>query len=771
VSDWTMPDWLRRLLRPREGWLAYFLLLVMLLSLAWSVQRAGWLKHEDFLVPLAVYGSLLGAVLALLPVSVAATIPISAVAGTGVMLLTIGGEYFPNLSIIERLLGLRIEAISWTRTVVHLGYPAELSPYAIGLAVLMWVTAFIAAYTLYRHHRVLDAILLVGAALIANMSATYLDLFGYLVLFVLAALLLWLRASLLAREEGWRRRRVNENTEVPASIMRTGVVFIALSIIMAWTLASVAVAAPLTDAWRNLDGIWGSVRGRLDQVFGGIQNPNARLTSTTFGSSFGISREWFSKDDPVMTISGDHAPYMQAVTYDIYTGHGWSSSDGTQRNVGVKSPVFPDGSPEQPDTTDGFAVQQLTVAMEQPVGRNLFTPGYPLVISAPVTVTEPDGKPFLGSLHSQNSISSGEGYNITAVISNVTAAQLRGASTQYPADVRKLYMSTDGITDRTHDLAVRIAVNAKANTPYDKAMALAEYLRTDPLFTYATKVDSPPSERDVVDYFLFDPNGKKGFCQYYATAMAVMARSLGLPARVAAGFAPGQALNKNLFLYRESNAHVWAEIFFPGYGWQTFEATKSIAPVLRAAGGNAPVPPPTTESAKNSRADFQNRVDTALAFPQSSVRPIPGGAIGDTDATAGQNGAQGGNLLLILAILLVAGGVITWRLRRSGRRLRFLAPGDRQWAMLLLAADRAGVSQRPSETDYEYAGWLEEQIPARRPEIQTIAEAKVYGSYSGRGMTGEAVDRMQMALKRLRLPFVWLAIRRHARSLLRRSAS
>ena len=60
----------------------------------------------------------------------------------------------------------------------------------------MWVTAFIAAYTLYRHHRVLDAILLVGALLIANMSATLTDLFPYLVLFMLAALLLWLRAAL-----------------------------------------------------------------------------------------------------------------------------------------------------------------------------------------------------------------------------------------------------------------------------------------------------------------------------------------------------------------------------------------------------------------------------------------------------------------------------------------------------------------------------------------------------------------------------------------------
>ena len=110
----------------------------------------------------------------------------------------------------------------------------------------MWVTAFIAAYTMYRHHRVLDAILLVGALLIANMSATLTDLFPYLVLFMLAALLLWLRAALIGREEGWQRRRVNENSEVPAAIMRSGLVFIAGSLVLAWVLTTVAVAAPLT---------------------------------------------------------------------------------------------------------------------------------------------------------------------------------------------------------------------------------------------------------------------------------------------------------------------------------------------------------------------------------------------------------------------------------------------------------------------------------------------------------------------------------------------
>ena len=97
----------------------------------------------------------------------------------------------------------------------------------------------------------------------------------------------------------------------------------------------------------------------------------------------------------------------------------------------------------------------------------------------------------------------------------------------------------------------------------------------------------------------------------------------------------------------------------------------------------------------------------------------------------------------------------------------FLAKiAGRRWRQLLLAAERAGVSQRPSETDFEYAGWLEDQIPARRPEIRPVAEGKVWGSYSGRGMGVETVARMEGAWRRLRRPLTWLAVRRRLRSLL-----
>ena len=93
------------------------------------------------------------------------------------------------------------------------------------------------------------------------------DLFGYLVLFSLAALLLWLRAALVERRSSWQLRRVNENIDVPASIMRSGVLFTAASIGLAWILTSVAVAAPLTSA----------VREKVDPGLAGLRRRGERL--------------------------------------------------------------------------------------------------------------------------------------------------------------------------------------------------------------------------------------------------------------------------------------------------------------------------------------------------------------------------------------------------------------------------------------------------------------------------------------------------------------
>lgn len=756
-----MPELVRRFIRPREGWLAFLLLCIMLLSLAWSVQSAAWLERLDFVAPVALWGGLLGLLLALLRLSVAIVIPASALVGAALVAWAVGGEYFPLLDHAERLVALRVQALEWLRSLVRGGYPLELTPYALGIGVLAWTTGFTATYAVFRHHRVLDGVLAVGAPLLVNMSATFADLFVYLVLFVLAALLLLLRASLLTREEAWQSRRVNENVDVPLAIMRAGIAFIGVSILGAWLLTSVAVASPLTSAWRNLDGVWEGVADRLDGVFGSVANPNARLSAATFGGEFTVQGSWVSNDDPVLKLAASRPYYLRTTTYDTYTGSGWLRSDGMMRSVGPEEPIFPGVSAERPAGETAEA-ETIAVTIEGDVGRNVFYPGYPDVAYFPVNVYEPAGQPLAGGLQATSTLSSGQGYQLRVAITTATEAQLAGAGTSYPAEVAALYLDDSRATPAVRELARRIVTDADARDPYAQAKAMAEYLSDDDSFTYDTDPGRPDRTRDLVDFFL-DPANRTGYCEYYASAMVLMARTLDLPARVAVGFAPGERIEPGLIQVRERNAHAWAEIYFPAYGWQIFEATKTINPqFVRLPGEGRPTPPPAG-SGRDFGAEFEEG-ETAAPAP-SYVPPDGGYRAGEQPPV---ESAREGNLVVMLALATATAVLVWWTLRRRGRRVRLMAPGERAWQRLALAAGRAGVSQRPSETFYEYSAWLEEQIPSRRPEIRAIADGRVQQAYSGRAIGEDLIAAIERAWQRLRIPLAWLTARRSARALLRR---
>ena len=211
--------------------------------------------------------------------------------------------------------------------------------------------------------------------------------------------------------------------------------------------------------------------------------------------------------------------------------------------------------------------------------------------------------------------------------------------------------------------------------------------------------------------------------------MAMMARSVGLPARVAVGFAPGEAAGAGPVAVAEANAHAWAEIYFPGHGWQIFEATKSIDPrFFRASGerGGAPARRPGHRPAasRNCPSRFSaQRGLAALASPSRwrapSTRPSP-------RPRRPTRSARTGNALVMIVLVAVAVIFIWFQMRRSKRRWRLLPAGERAWRQLALAADRAGVGPRPSETIYEYAGWLEEQLPKQGEPIRAVADGKVW---------------------------------------------
>jgi hypothetical protein len=769
VSD-DQQDARIRIPGPKEGWLSVLLLAIMLLSLCWAVQSTGWLDQLEFLVPVALWALLLGLGLGVSRLSVVIAIPISAVVGAGVILWTIGGEYHAELDQLARLDAMRTVALDAALSAYRFGSIQQAVVMAIGFGVLMWTTAYTAAFVFYRRHHVIDAILLVGAFLVLNLVATVLHLDYYLVLFALAALLLWLRAALSERRTVWQTRRVTENLDVPTSIMRSGVIFTAMSIGLAWVLTTVAVAAPLTTAVRNLDQLWLDFATEASAFFQGINSSGARPLSAGFGESIVVGPSWSNSNEPVLRLQAERPYYLAYGTYDHYNGRGWSQTDNTTRQVAAEADVFPAWTPDRPqgDEEEGFEAVTVQVELLRPGGRNLYTPGFPIRFFAPVVLKEPAGLSTFAAIEAAGALNDGQAYDVTAVVSDVTEAELAAAQTQYEPEVVRLYLDTTGITEATQALAREIVSLPNVEPdPYHRAKALAAYLRGEG-FTYDLSV-IPPSDPtvDMVDHFL-SSDGGRGFCIHYASAMVAMARSVGIPARFVLGYAPGERVEDGVFEVTEKNRHAWAELYFPGYGWQIFEATKGINPRFSRASGdpNAVIPVLPNRGVENGAFGPGTLSPTKYGEPEASFQAIPGGYQAGDDPVADQN--REGNAWIFLALAGVALLIGAWRWFSARRRFRFLAPGDRGWARLNLAAQRAGIGREPSETFYEYASWLEAELPSRSAEIRTIADGKVYSAYSGRSMSERAIEAIERAWDRLRVPLTALAVRRRIASIFRR---
>jgi protein-glutamine gamma-glutamyltransferase len=158
-------------------------------------------------------------------------------------------------------------------------------------------------------------------------------------------------------------------------------------------------------------------------------------------------------------------------------------------------------------------------------------------------------------------------YEGVSMMAKVPPSELRNAPTVYPADIRRTYLEVPALDPRIQQLA--LSITEKASNPYDKAEAIELYLKTH--YAYTLDLRGDPGN-DPLAYFLFDR--RAGHCEYFASAMAIMLRALGIPSRYATGFLPGEFNDVgNDYIIRESDAHAWVEVYFPGYGWMTFDPT------------------------------------------------------------------------------------------------------------------------------------------------------------------------------------------------------
>ncbi len=281
----------------------------------------------------------------------------------------------------------------------------------------------------------------------------------------------------------------------------------------------------------------------------------------------------------------------------------------------------------------------------------------------------------------------GLSYTVTYLDVQPSAAQLEEANTP-PADLVARYTQLpDTLSPDVAQKARELTRNAE--TEYDKAAALQQWFRADGGFVYDTTVDTS-RDTDAVSTFLAS---KHGYCVQFSSAMAVMARTLGIPARLAVGFLPGSKQSNGKQGVSLNDAHAWPELYFEGIGWVRFEPT----PAVRTGAAPAYSQPSTGTNTTTTSATTDN--SSLTSSPSASGRDRPEApAFGTGAAGAGSSGGihlplKVWILLGLLVLALVATPLAALHARWRRRRLAQDADAraEAAWAELLERVDDLGI--------------------------------------------------------------------------------
>ena len=220
--------------------------------------------------------------------------------------------------------------------------------------------------------------------------------------------------------------------------------------------------------------------------------------------------------------------------------------------------------------TRGFRVANPTLASELPQDFDLHEVKREQGMVQEITLAEvlPEQPDTLSLRAAKGHAEPEETYLVTSSVSLAKGEDLRAAGEDYPTwALAKYTQLSPTMPQRVSDLAQRITGDAP--TPYDKAKAIETYLKT---MTYNLEIDPPPFNADGVDYFLFEQ--KEGYSEYFGSAMTVLLRTQGIPARLVTGYTVGDRVeDHDVFIVADSHSHAWSEVFFPNYGWIPFEPT------------------------------------------------------------------------------------------------------------------------------------------------------------------------------------------------------
>jgi len=485
---------------------------------------------------------------------------------------------------------------------------ASFDPYGTNFfwGMLLWTIGIWTSWEINRHRQPLRAVIPAGVILAVSLAYGGASIES-LVSFLGATLILMGWNAISSRQQHWETDRIDyaEELRLDVSLVTVGLTTV---------LVSLAVVAPLLSV-KNLEKFIDHFRPKFQTVeqpigksLGLVQRtaqPPPRSAQTGMDAR-GLPRSHLIGSGPELSLlpvmsvqTGDLPPipfqslrsfdvphyYWRGLSLDQYNGLGWQTSSTQQFTYSAKEAIrtgldlF-----VEPGTKIAFqsipgvrlVYQKITPAVS--LNRLVYTAGdilavdhfYQVIFRVP---PDPFTAPVVDQFAATGDINS---YQVWSALPEPDETMLRQAGMDYPVWVKERYLLLPKtVPARVLDLARSLTTNQ--STPYEKAQAIENYLRK---FPYTLDLPTPPEDRDVVDYFLFDL--QTGYCDYYASAMVVLARAAGIPARMAIGYAGGSYdFQGALYRITEADAHSWPEIYFPGIGWVGFEPTASYPVIER----------------------------------------------------------------------------------------------------------------------------------------------------------------------------------------------
>ena len=474
----------------------------------------------------------------------------------------------------------------------------------------------------------------------------------------------------------------------------------------------------------------------------------------------------------VMLVETDRTLLLRGSIKRSYTGNSWIDSARNNRylyfdptKTGLKNRLFAADLAERADISGAFAKADISVQFLMEGSSSLFVPGAVQQMSAPIEMAiyfNDTGEIFLTRDVQADDAYSAAGYApVHGEAMALFLAEAAQADDPQYEEIRSEYTRLpDGIDEGVYRIA-QTAV-AGAQSPYEAAVMLCEHLAGGE-YTYKMDVDYPPFDADFVSHFLL--GSKQGYCTYFASAMAVMARMAGLPSRYVEGYAvdarPGEAT-----VVTGEDAHAWVEIYFRGAGWIAFDPT----PGEGEGGGHMgdggepeptqePTPEPTAEPTPDPtpQSDF---LDEPTPEPQlNEPTPEPTQDItppqpGEDDGADDEGGPKVWLILLILLLLLVIAALIKWReymTRPSSIAARETEEDVRLMIWYRAALDVlsvSGLGPQPGETPIAAARRLASAGGDWNAFVQ-LSEVVAVCRYSGSEPNMSAVNLGQAAYNKL----------------------